>query len=374
MIWFRRIIWLLGLIVPAVCYIFTLRIVFAAVFCLAALLPLFSLCLLLACRRLTASVVLPENAAKQEPFEARIMLRGKGPVSSLRVGVKGSAANLLTGEIVPFRANDFSPVHGGAETCLSIQSPRCGKLSVDILQIEVCDLLGLFRRKWPANAHAGMLVLPACFEPRIDLSAPDTPDVESDEYSSMKPGDDPSELFGIRDYREGDRLRSIHWKLSEKYDRVVVREMSLPVAQSILLLLDNCPLQAVSPEAAERACEALISVSQSLADLNISHQLGFFSRETGMMQLSSVATLDELSGEQGLLLSARIIPDSEGLISRIFEDPYLNPGDYRRTLVFSAVPTQGLEALPGDVTLLLPDAAAENALCCLPEHLTRILI
>ena len=374
MIWLRRVIWLLGLFVPAVCYIFTLRIVFAAVFCLAALLPLFSLCLLLSCRKLSASVVLPESAAKQEPFDACILLRGKGPLSSLRVRVRGRAANLLTGEISLLDTEEFSPVHGGAEARLSILSPRCGKLSVDILQIEVCDLLGLFRRKWPVNAHAGTLVLPACFEPQIELSAPDTPDIESDEYSALRPGDDPSELFGIRDYREGDRLKSIHWKLSEKYDRLMVKEMSLPVAQSILLLLDNCPMENVHPDAAAQACEALISVSQSLADLNIAHCLGFFSRETGMMQLSTISGLDELSGEQGLLLSSRIISDDEGIVSRMLEDPCLNPDDYRRVLIFAPCATRGCEALPGDVTLLLPDTGAENALCCLPEQLTRILI
>ena len=374
MIWFKRIIWLLGLTVPAVCYIFTLRIVYAAVFCFAVLLPLISLGWLLLCRKVSVSIQLPEGAAKQERFEARLLLKGRGPVSALRIRVKGTAANLLTGEVTPLRIEDFSPASGGAEAVLQMQCPRCGKLSVDILQIQVYDLLGLFCKKWAVNAHASLLIQPNTFEPRIDLSAPDMPDIESDEYSAIRPGDDPSELFGLREYREGDRLKSIHWKLSEKYDRLVVKEMSQPVAQSILLLLDNCPMEEAHPDAADRACEGLISVSQALADLNVAHQLGFFSRENGIMQLSTVTTLDDLSGEQGLLLSARVIRDGEGLVARILEDPYINPDDYRRILVFSARPTPGLEALPGEVTQLLPDTNDDSALCCLPEHLTRILI
>ena len=38
--------------------------------------------------------------------------------------------------------------------------------------------------------------------------------IESDSYSTIKGGDDPSEVFAIREYREGDRLQRIHWKLS----------------------------------------------------------------------------------------------------------------------------------------------------------------
>ena len=136
--------------------------------------------------------------------------------------------------------------------------------------------------------------MPNTFEPMIELQSPDFPDMESDDYSMTSPGDDPSELFDIRDYREGDSLRSIHWKLSGKYDRTVVKEMSQPVSNALLLLLDNCPTADFSADAADRACEALVSVSQTLADQSITHQIAWFNRDTAQMEIVSITSLDDL--------------------------------------------------------------------------------
>lgn len=374
MMWLRRIAWLLGLLFPAGCYLMTLRTVYAAVFCICALLPLFSALILLFCRKIDLQISLPDSAAKNERFEIKLLLRGRGSVSAMPMRVKGTASNLLTGEITPFVINEFSPIHRGREAFLTLECPRCGKLSVDVTQIQVYDLLGLFRKKRAAAAHASMLILPNTFEPKIDLSAPDMPDIESDEYSAVRPGDDPSELFGIREYREGDLLKSIHWKLSEKYDYTVVKEMSLPVAQSILLLLDNCPTEEIHPDKADCACEALLSVSQTLADLNVAHQIGWFARETSMMQMSSITSLDELSGEQALILTARMIRDESGLIGRILDDPFVNPADFHRVLIFAARPVTGAEALSGNISVLTPEENPSDGLSCLPEHLTRILV
>lgn len=125
-----------------------------------------------------------------------------------------------------------------------------------------------------------MLVLPDTFEIAVELGETNTPDMDSSEYSPVRPGSDPSELFGVRDYREGDALKRIHWKLSEKYDRTVVREASLPVARSILLLLDNAPEGAIAPEKVSAAVEGLMSASESLAGQGISHEIGWLNHET----------------------------------------------------------------------------------------------
>lgn len=374
MMWFRRLAWCIGLTIPAVCFIFTGRVVFAAIFCMAALLPLLSLLLLLLCGKLNATILLPESAAVGERIEARILMRGRGPLSAMRIRAKIIFANLLTCETATNSMHEFCPVSGGAEAVLTLESALCGKISLDIHQVQIYDLLGLFRRRFAVSAHASMSVLPDTFEPRIDLTMPDAPDIESDEYSPDRPGNDPSELFGIRDYREGDQLKSIHWKLSEKYDRTLVREMSLPVAQSILLLFDNCPKTIPDPAAVAAACEGLVSVSQSLADLNIAHRIGWFGRETGVMHLCDIASLDDLSGEQGLLLASSVMQDETGLISRLLEDLTVNADDFRRVLIFSACPFHGTEALSGDVTVLRPEENPADALSCLPDHLTRILI
>lgn len=50
-----------------------------------------------------------------------------------------------------------------------------------------------------------------------------------DIYDGKKSGTDVSEVFGLREYREGDTLQSIHWKLSGKMHQLIVREFGRPV-------------------------------------------------------------------------------------------------------------------------------------------------
>lgn len=374
MLWLRRLGYLLGLALTALCYVLSLRSVFAAALCLCAILPLLSGMALLLCGMPRIRIVLPDSASKNERVTLEMHLHGRAPLSAMGIRAKIVVSNRLTGEITRFFADDFIPEKGGARALLHLESPRCGKLSVDVAQLLLYDFFGLFCKKYPVDAHASTLILPNSFEVKIDLSAPEALDIESDEYSPARPGDDPSELFGVRDYREGDRLKSVHWKLSEKYDRLVVKEMSQPVAQSILLLLDNCPSESISFDAADLACEGLISVSQALADLNIAHQIGWFDRAGGMMRLCAIASLDELAGEQGLLLSAQVQTDDAGLTERVLSDPFLRTEEFQRVLIFAPRATAGVEALNERTTLLLPEKAPENALSCLSEALSRILI
>ena len=82
------------------------------------------------------------------------------------------------------------------------------------------------------------VLLPGGVPPALALGEQPLPDGEGDKYSPHKPGDDPTELFGLRPYREGDRLSRIHWKLSQKTGQTLVKELGLPVSERVLFLLD----------------------------------------------------------------------------------------------------------------------------------------
>lgn len=46
-----------------------------------------------------------------------------------------------------------------------------------------------------------------------------------------------SDYYELRQYQSGDSLKNIHWKLSSKYDDLIVREPSLPVYRQFYLRL-----------------------------------------------------------------------------------------------------------------------------------------
>lgn len=362
---FKRFLWLLGMLFLAICHIFTGRSVFVAMLAAAVILPLCSLILLrIALRNADAEISLPERSGKNEWISAEIHLKGRKLLYALRAQIQLHVANLLTGEASSVKAS-FT----GGEAQISLQSPHCGKLALEIRSVVLYDPLGLFRSRKRIDANAEMLIQPNAFQPIIELQSPNAPDADGDEYSSILPGEDPSELFGIRDYREGDSLRSIHWKLSEKYDRTVVKEMSLPTKNDILLILDNCPTLPFTPEAADHICEALISLSQVLSDAYIPHQIAWFDRESALMEVVQVASLDDLIAIQGRLLAARITQESDGIVSKMVGANAELAA--QRIMLFAPAAPMHTEALVAEVTILLPEINPDQGISCLPEAMTR---
>ncbi len=67
---------------------------------------------------------------------------------------------------------------------------------------------------------------------------------ENERFSTLKPGPDRSEVFGIREYAEGDNVRDIHWKLSSKKENMIVKEFSLPLENKVTIIVDS----AIHPE------------------------------------------------------------------------------------------------------------------------------
>ena len=48
-------------------------------------------------------------------------------------------------------------------------------------------------------------------------------------------GDDPSEIYQVREYRERDSLKDIHWKLSAREEELMVKERGFPLGCVVLI-------------------------------------------------------------------------------------------------------------------------------------------
>ena len=49
-----------------------------------------------------------------------------------------------------------------------------------------------------------------------------------------------SEFHENREYRPGDSVRDIHWKLSGKTDKLIVRQAMEPVQRRLVLAVETC--------------------------------------------------------------------------------------------------------------------------------------
>ena len=94
------------------------------------------------------------------------------------------------------------------------------------------DPLGLWRAHVPLRAELEALALP---RPVMVGDLPMDGEVSADRLRADR-GDD---LAGLRDYRRGDHLSSVHWRQSARLDRLVVVDAERPARVRRTVLLDT---------------------------------------------------------------------------------------------------------------------------------------
>ena len=152
---------------------------------------------------------------------------------------------------------------------------------VEIEQVEICDLFHLFKKKITVKGRDRVAVMPEIYRASVTLQE-STRDflIESEEYDKNKPGDDISEVFQIREYRGGDRLQSIHWKLSARTDDLMVREYSLPIACAVVVFWDMEYDPREGYGELDEFFEAGISISLGLLEAGCEHYAVWYDRSS----------------------------------------------------------------------------------------------
>lgn len=126
------------------------------------------------------------------------------------------------------------------QTCeFNVGCADCEVVSMKIKKFYVYDFLNLFCLFRKAESKSDILVLPEMPDDLlIQRMGYKINNDENMQYSDKKPGDDLTEIFAIRDYTGGDKIRNIHWKLSSKKDKLMVKEYSLPLTENDVVIVD----------------------------------------------------------------------------------------------------------------------------------------
>ena len=262
--WKRRIVWLLLSLAAAALYLFENSGATLAVLLIVLLVPLFGILLAaLGTRNASVSVSMPERCACGDEIHGTLHSQASGEAVLI-------IENLHTGETA-----EFSLPLVRSETPFTVQALCCGVVRARVKYLLARDLFGLAAWKRPVSGDAATVVLPALFQPEVMLTESAFAMLDSEEYSDVKPGFDPSETFGIREYRPGDSIKTIHWKLSQKSGDTMVRELSLPVEHEVLLRYENPAVHETAPAAIHGMTTALLSLSAALFEQGIIHDLGW---------------------------------------------------------------------------------------------------
>lgn len=180
------------------------------------------------------------------------------PVGTVRLQLLAENIVLLDGVMQEFQT--AVPAGGTAQLSVSIVPEHCGKIQLTVTKLRVFDFIHLFSHQKTVNDTDTFLVLPAVPEPtETELKFFEENAVQ------MQPTMEPEEFLGVREYRNGDRMRSIHWKLSSRFPEPVVREYGIPVKTPVVVGLLYA-LQPQLPDAGNRL-DAMLEATMAFAKL-----------------------------------------------------------------------------------------------------------
>lgn len=206
------------------------------------ILPIFSFISLFFLRKqlnIQLSTPAPLNELGENTI-VRITASTKYKFLSGKLRIKINAKNTFTGDETQNYIY-ISPSFVVHKVDLLFNSHHCGSMTFTISEIKVYDFLMLFslKKKLTQNSLSCITtVMPLGISSETSVKVESGIENESNEYSKKHDGDDPSEIYDIREYREGDRIRRIHRWLSEKHDTIIVKDFGEPISKGVLVLAD----------------------------------------------------------------------------------------------------------------------------------------
>jgi uncharacterized protein (DUF58 family) len=114
---------------------------------------------------------------------------------------------------------------------------RRGYYELGEIEVNIQDVFGIYKLKRKIRSKTSLLVYPET----VDLSSFIITAVEqSGELLVEDPAfQDRSRISSLRNYREGDSVKSIHWKLSAKLDHLVIKDYENRGDTHVAIFIDN---------------------------------------------------------------------------------------------------------------------------------------
>lgn len=305
-----RLVYLAVLIATGMFFIMYIDVLSLLMFLLVALIPFFLFIFLLIakiCTDITVDVE-PSIVTRGMPTHIIINARNRSFVSASRVQMKVTYKN-------NFEQKEYSeticfPVSAGThhKIKMDLLVSHCGVISVDVSKAVFYDFFRITKLNKKLDGKKQFTVIPEVQEIDASINFNTNVSFEADTFSKSKSGDDPSEIFKIRDYQGGDKLNRIHWKLSSKQDNLLVKEYSLPIDYSIVFLvelsrLENRPL---TSENIDGIIETLASLSNFLQEREICHVICWTNGEADVFCESEITTEDDLYQTIGMMIQGKV--------------------------------------------------------------------
>lgn len=196
--------------------------------------------------------------SKGEEFELWIYVRGKSPIPYAPVELQCNLPDRDTGLFSIKRIYAAVPPLGRCRVAVTAMHRYRGSYIAEISRLSVFDPLRIIRITRKITSEATLIFLPR----RIDIG-----ELSSEAHSENSANPAPllkgerEEFSHVRDYRPGDIMQLVHWKLTAKLDELMIKQYDEETERKTCILCDYCFDGASDPGAAMKQADAVIEAA-----------------------------------------------------------------------------------------------------------------
>lgn len=278
-------------------------------------------------RTLQFEITIPERcAAGQETF-IHLHIRKRAGWLSRQIVLPVSMTNHMFDRKKEQEVVMFPGYRKQEEFLVPVSTQICGRVSIQTESLYCYDVFRLFRIRKPYRMEKILMIYPASVPIRIILGKRPKSRETGDVFDEYIRGNDTSETLDIRNYQEGDSIRSIHWKLSSKMDKLLVREFSRPSNFDTIVLFSLSGKNRIPDQVISRVASIVLSISDALLKLDMEHQVGCMIR--GNMVEIPVRSRNDSAEVLGTIMGMKATENASDIIETFIKAE----GQYQYTKV-----------------------------------------
>ena len=305
--WLRRIIWIIMIFISLILYIFSNSPATLTVFVALLVIPAVSFVMLrIFSGKTEFKIEAPRSATKNADVILNCSVKNNGIFPLIGANVTLNGRNVRTGDQSSIYLDAGVVGKKAAEVACVFRSARCGRIELEAGRLQVKDFLGMFKKEQKLDGSSTFTIYPERFAVDVSLSNSASAFSEGDKYSKTQVGNDSSETMGIKEYVPGEPVKNIHWKLSAKTDKLLVREFGQPVIDQVCILLDMSVSERAKAEEIDAVAEVFASVADGLIASDTEPKAGWQDPESGVLNIRSVASAEELGSVLGEMMGVPV--------------------------------------------------------------------
>lgn len=146
-----------------------------------------------------------------------------------------------------------------------------GVVSFSIDKVQIYDYMKMFAFKVPMQYRNEVYIMPQSNSSAVDVSSLKTDsNTGIGDMIASSLDNSRENVIELREYREGDHIKSIHWKVSARMDELMVREYDGLTSAKLFVLVDG-----INTEDKDRWIEKVFFICKSLSQEILEYDIGW---------------------------------------------------------------------------------------------------